>query len=158
MLFSQTRMRDSVIVLLRSRMVQSFFNSVSTCMHGTFPGIASCLSMHAPWQGLAVHTRDHRRQDTGGPSIVGLKNGLERGLNRRGDVYCMLAAEGRIRRTTLATGPNPAWRQELSFKSVQISSDLQARCWQCKMAFSRRIHVGPKCSKHGTDMASDWDA
>ncbi len=80
------------------------------------------------WQGLELHRGDGGeggRQSSGG----GLRKGLERRLNRRGgDVYCVLAAEGRVKRTALAMGgPAPAWRQELSFKAVQISSDLQAR-------------------------------
>ena len=80
------------------------------------------------WQGLALRHGDASMQDAGGPSKTGLRQGLARRLGRRGDVYCLLAAEGRVRRTALAAGPDPAWREELSFRSVQISSDLQARC------------------------------
>lgn len=44
---------------------------------------------------------------------------------RKGGLYCVLQCEGQTRHTALVSGSHPAWKQELSFKSVQISSDLQ---------------------------------
>ena len=44
---------------------------------------------------------------------------------RRGGLYCVLPCEGQTKHTAMVTGSRPAWKQELSFKSVQISSDLQ---------------------------------
>ena len=44
---------------------------------------------------------------------------------RRGGLYCVLQCEGQTRHTALVSSSRPAWKQELSFKSVQISSDLQ---------------------------------
>ena len=44
---------------------------------------------------------------------------------RRGGLYCVLQCEGQTKHTALVSSSRPAWKQELSFKSVQISSDLQ---------------------------------
>ena len=44
---------------------------------------------------------------------------------RKGGLYCVLQCEGHTKHTAMAAGSHPAWKQELSFKSVQISSDLQ---------------------------------
>ena len=44
----------------------------------------------------------------------------------RSDVYCVLRCEGQVKRTALARGhQNPVWKEDIAFKSVQISSDLQ---------------------------------
>ena len=44
---------------------------------------------------------------------------------RKGGLYCVLQCEGQTKHTAMVSGSRPAWKQELSFKSVQISSDLQ---------------------------------
>ncbi len=45
---------------------------------------------------------------------------------KRGGTYALLQCEGQVLRTPLALGRyNPVWRHEVSFKSVQISSDLK---------------------------------
>ena len=44
---------------------------------------------------------------------------------RRGGLYCVLRCEGHTKHTALVSSSRPAWKQELSFKSVQISADLQ---------------------------------
>ena len=47
-------------------------------------------------------------------------------LRVRGDVYCVLQCEGQVKRTALAKGHlNPVWKEDIAFKSVRISSDLQ---------------------------------
>lgn len=49
-----------------------------------------------------------------------------RAMGARGDVYCMLRCEGLVKRTALARGhQHPVWKEDIAFKSVQISSDLQ---------------------------------
>ena len=49
-----------------------------------------------------------------------------RTIGARGDVYCMLRCEGLVKRTALARGhQHPVWKEDVAFKSVQISSDLQ---------------------------------
>ena len=60
------------------------------------------------------------------------------------DPGLLLQAEGHIKRTALAggTAARPAWKQELSFKSVQISSDLQVRCQACRQATGRAAACG----------------
>ena len=51
---------------------------------------------------------------------------LARRLARhRGGLYCVLQCEGQTKHTALVSSSRAAWKQELSFKSVQISSDLQ---------------------------------
>lgn len=46
----------------------------------------------------------------------------------RREVYCILNCEQQTKRTSLATGQShPKWNEEIAFKSVQISSDLQVR-------------------------------
>lgn len=49
-------------------------------------------------------------------------------MGARGDVYCILKCEGQIKRTALARGhQNPVWKEDVAFKSVQISSELLVR-------------------------------
>lgn len=49
-----------------------------------------------------------------------------RAMSARGDVYCILRCEGQVKRTALARGhQHPVWKEDIAFKSVQISSDLQ---------------------------------
>jgi len=46
-------------------------------------------------------------------------------MGARGDVYCILKCEGQVKRTALAKGhQNPVWKEDVAFKSVQISSEL----------------------------------
>ena len=44
---------------------------------------------------------------------------------RKRGLYCVLQCEGNTKHTAMVSGIHPAWKQELSFKSVPISSDLQ---------------------------------
>ncbi len=71
---------------------------------------------------------------TGGAAGVLLGPGRSFGGNlarhfagRKGGLYCVLQCEGQTKHTAMVSGSRPAWKQELSFKSVQISSDLQVR-------------------------------
>lgn len=49
-----------------------------------------------------------------------------RAIGTRGAVYCILRCEGQVKRTALARGHhNPVWKEDIAFKSVRISSDLQ---------------------------------
>ena len=49
---------------------------------------------------------------------------------RKGGLYCVLQCEGQTKHTAMVSGNRPSWKQELSFKSVQISSDLQVAIYQ----------------------------
>ena len=53
------------------------------------------------------------------------RNLAKRLARRKGGLHCVLQCEGQIKHTALVSSSRPAWKQELSFKSVQISSDLQ---------------------------------
>lgn len=45
---------------------------------------------------------------------------------KKGHVYCILTCEGQVKRTSLAVGHvQPAWNEEVTFRAVQITSDLQ---------------------------------
>lgn len=45
---------------------------------------------------------------------------------KKGNVYCVLACEGQTKRTSLAVGhQQPVWKEEVTFRAVQITSDLQ---------------------------------
>ncbi len=62
--------------------------------------------------------------------LLGPGQGFGRNLakhfaKRKGGLYCKLQCEGQTKHTAMVSGSHPAWKQELSFKSVQISSDLQ---------------------------------
>ena len=49
-------------------------------------------------------------------------------IGPRGDVYCVLKCEGQVKRTALAKGhQNPMWKEDIAFKSVQITSELQVK-------------------------------
>ena len=68
---------------------------------------------------------------------------------RRGGLYCVLQCEGQTKHTALVSSSRPAWKQELSFKSVQISSDLQVSSG----------HIDCKCQTNAwitTGMLSEW--
>ncbi|DBA93880.1 TPA: hypothetical protein ACH3X3_013925 [Trebouxia sp. C0006] len=46
--------------------------------------------------------------------------------NARSEVYCTLQCESQMKRTSVAMGQaHPVWKEEVTFKSVQITSDLQ---------------------------------
>ncbi|KAL3144166.1 hypothetical protein ABBQ32_003950 [Trebouxia sp. C0010 RCD-2024] len=46
--------------------------------------------------------------------------------NARSEVYCTLQCENQVKRTSVAMGQaHPVWKEEVTFKSVQITSDLQ---------------------------------
>jgi hypothetical protein len=56
----------------------------------------------------------------------GVRNRKKGGKVLRGNVYCMLQCEGQIKRTRLAAGrARPEWKEDVTFKSVQISSELK---------------------------------
>ena len=60
-----------------------------------------------------------------GPGHTFGRNLARHFAGRKGGLYCLLQCEGQTKHTAMASGSRPAWKQELSFKSVQISSDLQ---------------------------------
>ena len=56
----------------------------------------------------------------------GANSGVRFMRRMRGDVYCVLRCEGRVRRTALAPSqPAPVWQEDIAFKTVGIGSDLQ---------------------------------
>lgn len=49
-------------------------------------------------------------------------------ISTKGDVYAILKCEGQVKRTALAKGhQNPMWKEDIAFKSVQITSELQVQ-------------------------------
>ena len=51
-------------------------------------------------------------------------------ISAKGDVYAILKCEGQVKRTALAKGhQNPVWKEDIAFKSVQITSELQVQCY-----------------------------
>lgn len=66
---------------------------------------------------------------------VSLKKKTERRLRKtlaKGDVFCTVKCEGQCKRTAVAKGhENPAWKEDVAFKSVQISSELQVLPLTC---------------------------
>ena len=60
-----------------------------------------------------------------GPDRSFARNLARHFAGRKGGLYCVLQCEGQTKHTAMVSGSRPAWKQELSFKSVQISSDLQ---------------------------------
>ena len=46
----------------------------------------------------------------------------------KGDVYCTVSCEGQTKRSAVAKGhENPVWKEDMAFKSVQITSELKVR-------------------------------
>ena len=97
--------------------------------------------MHPVLQGLALAQMEQSSSNSDSPSstfnrggaadvLLGPGQGFARNLakhfaKRKGGLYCVLQCEGQTKHTAMVSGSHPAWNQELSFKSVQISSDLQ---------------------------------
>ena len=76
-------------------------------------------------QGLVESWR-RREERTKGSALPGTQQLKDKLRAKRGDVYCVLKCEGQEKRTALAFGhQNPVWREDIAFKSVRISSDLQ---------------------------------
>ena len=58
---------------------------------------------------------------------------------KKGDVYCVLSCEGQVKRTSLAVGHrHPVWEEEVTFRAVQITSDLQV----CPPSAMSHQHAG----------------
>ncbi|KAK9808775.1 hypothetical protein WJX72_003363 [[Myrmecia] bisecta] len=56
-------------------------------------------------------------------SLAGLQARLRSG---RTELYCVLQCQNQVKRTQLASGAShPVWKEEVTFKAVQITSDLQ---------------------------------
>ena len=52
-------------------------------------------------------------------------------MSAKGDVYAILKCEGQVKRTALAKGhQNPVWKEDIAFKSVQITSELQVQIFR----------------------------
>ena len=85
-------------------------------------------------QGLiSAWRRSDERAETRAESSqsASLKQKTERRLRKslaKGDVYCTVKCEGLTKRSAVAKGhENPAWKEDMAFKSVQISSELQVK-------------------------------
>ena len=63
------------------------------------------------------------------------QNRLKKSL-AKGDVYCTVKCEGQVKRSAVARGhESPVWKEDMAFKSVQISSELQVTRLQRSIAF-----------------------
>lgn len=78
-----------------------------------------------PPQGLIETWRKKLDSQTASKTATQTLKNLSK-MSFRGDVYCVLKCESQIKRTALAKGhQNPVWKEDVAFKSVQISSELQ---------------------------------
>ena len=63
-------------------------------------------------------------------------------ISAKGDVYAILKCEGQVKRTALAKGhQNPVWKEDIAFKSVQITSELQVHISNVLLGYAQSSSV-----------------
>lgn len=116
---------------LSSRIAHPMTDILRACSLGLSHMMRTCFlqgiyNLQSAPQARSTHQAESSSSEARG-DLAGLQKGLRARFSRkRGGFYCIMHCEGQVLRTNVAPGhPYPVWRHEVSFKSVQISSDLK---------------------------------